>query len=144
MPWHQTLYWKSKKFQPHLLTTSYVYDLSICHLLNFKNIIKYKMVWIYGNPDWLCILKWTKNRITLLMDCGIVTPYTDIAVGQQCSGDNLLLMALSHYPNQCWLIVSWNLGNKLQWIMNIYEYKTSFQKTAVEDISKMPVVLFRT
>ena len=25
----------------------------------------------------------------------------------------------SHYPNQCWLVVDWNLGNKFQW--NLYQ-----------------------
>ena len=29
-----------------------------------------------------------------------------------------LLMVSSHYSNQCWHIVNWTLGNKLQWNLN--------------------------
>ena len=43
-------------------------------------------------------------------------------------------MAPSHYLNQCWIIVNWNLRNKLQWTFN-RNYTFSFKKMHLKILS---------
>ena len=54
--------------------------------------------------------------------------------------DNGLLPAPSHYLNQCWNIVNWTIGNKLQW--NINQNSNIFiQENAFEnDVWKMAAI----
>ena len=47
--------------------------------------------------------------------CGLVTPYSIIKLCLIWSRQKLVTCLLpSHYLNQCWLIVNWNLMNKLK------------------------------
>ena len=47
----------------------------------------------------------------------------------------------SHYLNQCWHIVNWNLGNKFQWNLNeIFFF--SFEKMGLKMVVNWPPFLF--
>ena len=48
--------------------------------------------------------------------------------------------APSHYLNQCWNIVNWTLGNKIQWnlIQNLYIF---IQENAFENVWKTVAIL---
>ena len=61
-----------------------------------------------------------------------------------CSGTGLLQQDNVNHINQCWLNVSWALGNKLTSKLNEYR-KISFQELAfqISIVCKMPTILFR-
>ena len=51
-------------------------------------------------------------------------------------------MAPSHYLNQCWNIVNWTLGNKLQWNLN-RNLNIFIEENAFENVWKMAAILSR-
>ena len=53
-----------------------------------------------------------------------------------------LNLAPSHYLNQCWVIVNWNLRYKIQWNIN-RNLNIFIQENALENVSKIAAVLSR-
>ena len=51
------------------------------------------------------------------------------------------LSASSHYLNQCWNIVSWTLGNKLQWNLNQNSQKFVQENAFENGVWKMAAIL---
>ena len=51
--------------------------------------------------------------------------------------------SLSHYLNQCWNIVNWNPGNKLQWNLNRNWYIFIQENLFENDVWKMAAILSR-
>ena len=51
--------------------------------------------------------------------------------------------APSHYLNQCWNIVNWTLGNKLQWNLNQSLHIFIHEKTLENVVRKMAAILSR-
>ena len=72
-----------------------------------------------------------------LIHCGLVTSWW------HRSGSTLALVmawtAPSHYLNQCWNIVNWTLGNKLQWNFNrnsnIFIQQNAFENVVCKMVS---------
>ena len=51
--------------------------------------------------------------------------------------------ATSHYLNQCWVIVNWTLGNKLQWNFNQNKKLFFHENASVKIACKMGAILSR-
>ena len=86
------------------------------------------------------VILWWLNRINIMLfTCGLthlpLVPHICVnELGKHWF--RLWLVACpapSHYPNQCWFIVKWTLGNKLQWNFN-KNTKLSIHENASENI----------
>ena len=111
---------------------------SYCH-----NGISYtgKMTWLYSIR---ALIAGTQRCYTVLTHWGRVTlicvnKLTIIGSGNGLSPGSIW----SHYLNQCWNIVNWTIGNKLQWNFNRNE-NIFIQENAFENIVwKMAAILSR-
>ena len=56
------------------------------------------------------------KKLKMLINVFIYThlALTKVLIVNEALPENVL----SHYPNQCWIIVNWTPGNKLQWNLN--------------------------
>ena len=91
-------YLKGQTYKP-IRPVGKVTDTHICHIHASKN--NDRMV-----------------REAFLTHCSMAVIYGVIYSGKSWFRQWLVTKAPSHYLNQCWLIVSWKLGNKLHWILN--------------------------
>ena len=84
--------------------------------------------------QWSALTHWGRVTHICVNKLTIIGSDNDLSPGRQ---------ATSHYLNQCWNIVNWTLGNKLQWYLNRNSY-ILIQENAFEYVvRKLAAILSR-
>ena len=111
IPWHQGRGMQNSPFS--------CWEFPLTRICSGPNT-HYMIIYTVQNPQ-----KMQKRFITTLIQYNHRTGFTLVQV-MACAWS-----APSHYPSQCWFIVSWTISNKLQW--NLNKYAEFFKKIASEN-----------